>query len=79
MGLTKDQTAGYRQRRILKLIQEPGGWTGSRLAEKLGVKRGVIINDIKALRRKGYPIQTSSMRTEDGMYQVVFELIKMPS
>ena len=79
MGLMKDRNAGYRQSRILKLITTPGGATGSNLARQLGVKRGVIINDIKTLRSKGYPIQVSSMKTEDGMYQAVFELMKMPS
>lgn len=79
MRLTKEQTAGYRQSRILKLISQPGGATSSAMARTLGVKRGVIINDIKALRKKGYPIQASSMKTEDGMYQAAFELMKMPA
>lgn len=79
MGLTKKQTASYRQTRILKLIAEPGGTTSSSLAKTLGVKRGVIINDIRDLRRQGYPIQASTMRTEDGMYQAAFELMKMPA
>ena len=79
MGLTKEQTTGYRQSRVLKLISKPGGVTSSAIAKTLGVKRGVIINDIKDLRRKGYPSQASSMTTEDGMYQATFELVKMPA
>lgn len=78
MGLTKEQTAGYRQSRVLKLIEKPGGATSSEMAKTLGVKRGVIINDIRDLRRKGYPIQASSMKTEDGMYQAMFELMHTP-
>ena len=79
MGLTKEQTANYRQSRILKIISEPGEHTGSSLAKKLGTTIGVILKDIGELRRKGYPIQTSSMKAEDGMYQATFELLKMPA
>lgn len=78
MGLTKEQAAGYRQSRVLKLIAKPGGATSGKMAGILGVTRGVIINDIKELRKKGYPIQVSSMITEDGMYQANFELMRMP-
>ena len=66
MGLTKEQKAGLRQARILQRISEPGGSTSGRLAKELGTGRGMIINDIRDLRRKGYPIQVSSMVTEDG-------------
>ena len=75
MGLTKEQKAGLRQARILQRISEPGGSTSGRLAKELGTGRGMIINDIRDLRRKGYPIQVSSMVTEDGMYQAAFELM----
>ena len=79
MGLTKDQKAGLRQNRILECIMKPEGATSGSLAKRFGVGRGTIINDIRTLRSKGYPIQTSSMVTEDGMYQAVFELRKMPA
>ena len=79
MGLTKEQKAGLRQARILQRISEPGGSTSGSLAKELGVGRAMIINDIKDLRRKGYPIQASSMITEDGMYQAVFELMRPPA
>ena len=79
MGLTKDQKAGLRQARILQRISEPGGSTSGSLAKELGVGRTMIINDIKDLRRKGYPIQASSMITEDRMYQAVFELMRPPA
>lgn len=78
MGLTKEQAAGYRRSRVLKLISQPGGATSSKMAGILGVTRGVILNDIKELRKKGYPIQVSSMITEGGMYQANFELMRIP-
>ena len=79
MGLTKEQKAGLRQARILQRISEPGGSTSGSLAKELKVGRTMIINDIKSLRSKGYPIQVSSMKTEDGMYQAAFELMKAPT
>ena len=79
MGLTKEQAAGIRQEKILKLIAEPGGSTGNKMAKIFGTTRGVILNDIKALRRRVYPIQVSSMITEDKMYVAVYELTRMPS
>ena len=78
MGLTKEQTASYRQSRVLKLISQPGGATSGTMAGILRTTRGVIINDIKELRKKGYPIQVSSMITEGGMYQANFELMRIP-
>lgn len=78
MGLTKEQTAGYRQSRILQMVSKPGGATSSRLAEHFKVGRGEIINDIRVLRAKGYPIQTSSMVTEGGMYVALFEMPRIP-
>lgn len=79
MGLTKEQKDSYRQSRVLKCISEPGGATGGKLAKLFNVHRGTIVKDITALRKKGYPIQVSSMVTEDGMYQAVFELMRMPA
>ena len=79
MGLTKEQNAGLRQARILQRISEPGGSTSGTLAKELKVGRGIILNDIKALRSKGYPIQVSSMVTEDGMYQAALEIMRMPA
>ena len=79
MGLTKEQKDGYRQSRVLKYISEPGGATGGSLAKIFKVHRGTIVKDIAELRKKGYPIQVSSMVTEDGMYQAVFELMRMPA
>ena len=79
MGLTKEQKAGLRQARILQRISEPGGSTSGTRAKELKVGRGIILNDIKALRSKGYPIQVSSMVTEDGMYQAAFEIMRMPA
>ena len=61
MGLTKEQKAGRRQARILQRISEPGGSTSGRLAKELKVGRGIIINDIRNLRCKGYPIQVSDI------------------
>ena len=78
MGLTKEQAAGYRQSCILNVLKETGGVTSGSLASKFGVRRGTIINDIAALRKKGYPIQATSMRTEGGIYQAAFELITIP-
>lgn len=79
MGLAKGaagKDAIRRQGLILKRVSEPDGVTGGRLSKELGVARGQIVRDIAALRRKGYPIQVSSMKTEDGMYQAVYELPK---
>ena len=77
--MTKEQKDGYRQSRILKYISEPGGATGGKMAKLFKVPRGTIVRDIAELRKKGYPIQVSSMVTEDGMYQAVFELMRMPA
>ena len=79
MGLTKEQKDGYRQSRVLEYISEPGGATGGKMAKLFKVPRGTIVRDIAELRKKGYPIQVSSMVTEDGMYQAVFELMRMPA
>ena len=78
MGLTPDQTKGFRQSRILQMVSQPGGATSSRLAEYFRVDRGQIVNDIRDLRAQGYPIQTSSMTTEGGMYMAVFEMPRIP-
>lgn len=79
MGKTKEEKASAlatRREAILKCVSQPGGSTGNRMAAKFGVARGTILRDIAALRRKGYPIQVSSMITEDGMYVAVYELPK---
>ena len=79
MGLTKQEKAKNMTRRqefILRRVSEGNGTTGSRLAKEFNVSRGTIMNDIAALRRIGYPIQVSSMITEDGMYQALYELPK---
>ena len=78
MGLTKEQTAGYRQSRILQMVSRPGGATSYELAKHFKVGRGQIIQDVKELRAKRYPIQSSSMTTEGGMYVVRFELTRIP-
>lgn len=75
MELTKEQKTGYRQSRMIKCISEPGGQTSGKLAKMFKVDRGTIIKDVRELRKKGYPIQSSAMVTEDGMYQVLFELM----
>lgn len=79
MGTTKDEkTASQTERReqILKCVSQPGGSTGNRMAKQFKVARGTILKDIAALRRQGYPIQVSSMTTEDEMYVAVYELPK---
>lgn len=79
MGITKEEKAAAlaeRRQRILECVSQPGGSTGNRMAEKFNVARGTILKDIAALRRQGYPIQVSSMITEDEMYVAVYELPK---
>lgn len=78
MGSTREQKNEYRRSRILEIISQPGGSTCSRMAKTFGVTRGVIMSDVRALRAKGHPIQASTMITEEGMYQAVFELMKLP-
>ena len=78
MGLTeKEQRVYGRQLEILRLISKPGGMSCTRLADKFTVSRGTIINDIRDLRKMGYPIQTS-MVVEQKMYSASFELPRIP-
>ena len=72
----KAEKVAKRREDILKCVSQPGGSTGNRMAAKFKVARGTILKDIAALRRQGYPIQVSSMITEDGMYVAVYELPK---
>jgi predicted DNA-binding transcriptional regulator YafY len=44
---------------LLALLQVRSDWTGSRLAERLGVSTRTIRNDIDRLRRLGYPVQAA--------------------
>ena len=79
MGPTKEEKStalATRRQKILECVSQPGGSTGNRMAAKFGVARGTILKDIAALRRQGYPIQVSSMITEDKMYVAVYELPK---
>lgn len=74
--MSSDKKMKARRDAILKALQEGQGMTGSYLADKFKVSRGTIMNDIGAIRRMGFPVQVSSMRVEDGMYQAVYELPK---
>lgn len=68
-----------RQKRlemIIDILKEENGSTGTRLAKRFAVSRGTILKDIADLRRKGYPIQVSSMIEEDGMMAAWYELPK---
>jgi predicted DNA-binding transcriptional regulator YafY len=70
--------AKARQAAILAILRKDSEITSNSMAKLLGVQRGTIINDIAELRKRGYPIQVSSMKTEDGMYVVVYEMAKYP-
>lgn len=74
--MSSDKKMKARREAILKALQDGQELTGSYLAEKFKVSRGTILNDIGAIRRMRYPVQVSSMRVEDGMYQAVYELPK---
>lgn len=79
MGSTKKGTTekvSRRHEQILKYVSQAGGATGNHMAEALGVSRGTVLRDIADLRRKGYPIQVSSMVTENGMCVALYELPK---
>ena len=71
----KEYDAHFRQEKIIKLLSV-GKASSAKMAQRFNVSRGQIIQDIRDLRRSGYPIQTSSMTTERGMYVAVFELPK---
>ena len=72
--INKEAIHRYRQRKILKLLEETGNASSESMAQKFGVSRGRIIQDISELRSQGHPIQTGAMTTENGMYVVTFEL-----
>lgn len=63
MGISRKERLGM----IIDILKEENGSTGTKLAEKFAVSRGTILKDIADLRRKGYPIQVSSMVEEGGM------------
>jgi predicted DNA-binding transcriptional regulator YafY len=42
--------------RLLSLLQTPREWTGTQLAERLGVSTRTVRNDIERLRNLGYPV-----------------------
>lgn len=46
--------------RVLSLLQSPREWTGTQLAERLGVTTRTVRNDIERLRALGYPVTASS-------------------
>ena len=67
-----------RQQKILEMVSQPGGASSQQMVETFRIARATIIQDIKDLRRQGHPIQTSSMKTEHGIYVAVFELLRTP-
>ncbi len=74
MGQKRETKSFHRERKIIKLLQENGSMSSEKLSQELNVSRGRIIKDVAELRRQGYPVQTGSMTTENGMYVVTFEL-----
>lgn len=72
MGISREK----RLNMIIDIMRKENGSTGTKLAETFGVSRGTILKDIADLRRKGYPIQVSSMVEEDGMMAARYELPK---
>lgn len=79
MGLAekKDQLLRPRQQKILKCVSMPGGATAGSMAKMCSARRCDIMKEIAILRGKGYPIQATTMVTEDGMYQARFELLQL--
>lgn len=45
--------------RLLSLLQTPREWTGTQLAERLGVSTRTVRNDIDRLRNLGYPVDAT--------------------
>ena len=79
MWATEEQINNHRKRCILKLISDPRGVFCDDLVRRFGVPRGTIINDVIALRAKGYPIQTFSVMDERiMMYRTCFQMVKPP-
>ena len=58
------------------MVSAPGGASSKKMADKLHTTTGQIVQEVRALRKRGYPIQTSTMVTEGGMYVAAFELPK---
>src|ERR1700712_4626519 len=52
-------TTSARLLRLLSLLQTPRDWTGSELAEKLGVSGRTIRTDVDRLRSLGYPVHAT--------------------
>lgn len=75
----KRERQQYRQRKVLEMIAQPGGANTADMAAVFHTKTGVIIRDVIELRRKGWPIRTSSMTTARGKYVAVFELPELYS
>ena len=67
-----------RREQVLKCISQPGGATTGQIMKQARIQRGTVIGTVRELRREGHMIMASNMVTEDGMYQVVFELIRVP-
>ena len=67
-----------RRAKVLKAASIPGGTTVGTLAKMFKVSRGTIVSDIKILRAEGNVLEVSSLRMEDGLYQMVFELRTLP-
>lgn len=72
MGISRQERLGM----IIDILKDGNGSTGTKLAEKFAVSRGTILKDIADLRRKGYPIQVSSMVEEGGMMAAWYEIPK---
>ncbi|GAA4562411.1 helix-turn-helix transcriptional regulator [Planotetraspora kaengkrachanensis] len=45
--------------RLLSLLQTPRDWTGTDLAERLGVSTRTVRNDVERLRSLGYPVNAA--------------------
>jgi predicted DNA-binding transcriptional regulator YafY len=45
--------------RLLSLLQTPREWTGTQLAERLGVSTRTVRNDVERLRSLGYPVDAT--------------------
>ncbi len=72
MGIDRQK----RLKMIIDILIEQNGSTGTKLAETFSMSRGTILKDISDLRRKGYPIQVSSMVEENGMLAAWYEIPK---
>jgi predicted DNA-binding transcriptional regulator YafY len=53
---------------LLSLLQSRPTWPGAELAERLGVSRRTVRNDIERLRELGYPVEAT--RGPTGYYQL---------